>query len=182
VRALNRLLSLALGVGLVAAGGIGLVEVAAFALRAEPILVPVERWLGVLRVTTFRQRGVLLVCGLTALAGLALLLFQAWPRRAARARLPGDGHGAWWLERAPAEEAIRRAVLHGTRASWAHARLRPRARRWRVAIEVGTPPSVLVEDLRPQVEHGARAALARLGAPQASALRVFMRRAGDGEG
>jgi hypothetical protein len=181
MRMVNRLLSLLLGLGLVAAGLVALVELAAFALRVEPVLVPVERWLGALRSTVFGERGVLLVCGGTALAGLLLLLAQVWPRRARRARLSGSEHGVWWLERSGAEQAIRRAVLQGTHATWAHARLRPRARRWRVAVEVGTPPVVGVEALRPEVEHRTRAALARLGAPRTSVLRVFLQRdLGDG--
>jgi hypothetical protein len=176
VRALNRLLSLLLGLALLVAGALGLVELAAFALHAGPVLVPVGRWLGTLRATTFEQREVLVGSGLAALAGLVLLLVEVWPRRPGRARLGGGRRGTWWLERATAELAIQRAVLHGTRTFWAHARLRPGARRWQVAVDAGIPPAVRTAALRPEVEGRARAALERLGAPPDSTLQVRIRR------
>lgn len=101
-----------------------------------------------------------------AAAAGALILRRA--RRASRpARLAVHGPGTWWASRGTVEGYVRAAVLRGSNATDARVRLRADRRRWRVRVDAEGSP-----DLRSDVERLARRALARIGEPVGTTLRV----------
>jgi hypothetical protein len=171
VRLFNRVLSLLLGLGLIVAGLLAIIEVVAFTFSQDPVLAPAEDWLGALRTTPFSERGPLLVFAGLALAGLVLLVAEArpWPKR--RAQLDRDELGSWWVLRRSVEQAIRRMLTRSTSAVAARAKLKPKARSWRLAVQAEA-----AEGSRPDIEQRARAMLLRLGAPDSSNVKVRVRR------
>jgi hypothetical protein len=172
MRQAGRLLQVVLGAALAAAGVSALVELTAVVLGAGPLLVPAGRWLDSLRETQLADPASRLVFGIAVALGLVLLLAQVRPSPGRQARLEGAAPGAWWVPRASAEQYVRRAVLRGTEATGARARLTPGTRRWKVRVDADGPTAI-----RPQVERQVWAALDQMGAPQRSAVVVRVRRA-----
>lgn len=104
-----------------------------------------------------------------AAAAGALILRRA--RRSSRpTRLAVHGPGTWWASKDTVEGYVRAAVLRGSNATGARVRLRADRRRWRVRVDADGSP-----DLRSDVERLARRALARIGEPVGTTLRVRVR-------
>jgi hypothetical protein len=101
---------------------------------------------------------------------VAVLLPRRSRRRSRPARLAVHGPGAWWASPETVERYLCAAVLRGSSATGARARLRAAGLRWRVRLDADGSP-----DLRSEVERLARRALARLGAPTGTSLRVRVR-------
>ena len=81
MRAFNRVLSLLLGLALLAGGLLVAAEVASALLDRGELAIPARRWADELRATTFADARV--VFGVIAAVGLVLLVAEArrWPTR-----------------------------------------------------------------------------------------------------
>src|SRR3954471_3693112 len=119
MRAFNRLLSLLLGLALIAGGVLAIGELLAAVFGQEPLLVPAARWADALRRNTVSGSVPLIVFGVVAAVALILLVLEArpWPKR--RIAWATDDHGAWWLRRRSIEDHIAAAVVDSTSATGA---------------------------------------------------------------
>ncbi|HTE69402.1 MAG TPA: alkaline shock response membrane anchor protein AmaP, partial [Actinomycetes bacterium] len=95
MRAFNRVLSLLLGLALLAGGLLVAAEVAAALLDRGQLVIPARRWADALRATTFADARV--VFAVVAAVGLVLFVAEArrWPKR--RIPLADDQQRSWWL-------------------------------------------------------------------------------------
>ena len=114
MRAFNRVLSLLLGLALLAGGLLVAAEVAAALLDRGELVIPARRWADELRATTFADARV--VFGVVAAVGLVLFVAEArrWPTQ--RVPLADDQQRSWWLLRRSLEQHLGRAVTTGTAA------------------------------------------------------------------
>ena len=169
MRAFNRILSLLLGLALIAGGLLVVVEVVTAFVRDTPWPIRVDQWAATLRQQTFADTIPRIVFLAAAAVGLLLLVAEArpWPKRSLN--LTSDGQRSWWLHRRSAERQIARAVRSGTSATAAKVRLRPS---WRLRVGVTASP-----EARPDIEQRARAAIQRLGGPQDAPVRVRIAKA-----
>jgi hypothetical protein len=169
MRAFNRVLSLLLGLALLAGGLLVAAEVAAALLDRGELVIPARRWAEELRATTFADARV--VFGVVAAVGLVLLVAEArrWPKQ--RVPLADDQQRSWWLLRRSLEQHLGRAVTTGTGATGARARVRPQRRRLRVRLDADVAPTA-----RPAVEQRAAQVLDQLIGPDRSRIRVRIRR------
>jgi hypothetical protein len=172
VRAFNRVLSLLLGLALIAGGLLMVVEVVTAFVGDTPWPIRVDRWAATLRQQTFADTLPRVVFLAAAAVGLVLLVAEArpWPKRSLA--LTSDDQRSWWLHRRSAERQVARAVRSGTSATAAKVRLRPRGRTWRLRVGVTASP-----EARPDIEERARAAVQRLGGPQDAPVRVRIAKA-----
>jgi hypothetical protein len=169
MRAFNRLLSLLLGLALLAGGLLVAAEVGAALLDRGQLVIPARRWAGELRATTFADARV--VFGVIAAIGLVLFIAEArrWPKR--RIRLADDQQRSWWVLRRSLERQLGRAVTTGTAATGARARVR--SRRWRLRVRVDAD---VARAAKPAVEQRAANVLEQLVGPGRSQIRVRIRR------
>jgi hypothetical protein len=171
MRAFNRVLSLLLGLALLAGGLLVAAEVAAGLLGRGALVIPARRWADALRATTFTDPAARVVFAVVAVVGLVLFVVEArrWPKR--RVPLADDQQRAWWLLRRSLEQHLGRAVTTGTGATGARARVRPQRRRLRVRLDADVAPAA-----RPAVEQHAAKVLEQLIGPDRSQIRVRIRR------
>lgn len=169
MRAFNRVLSLLLGLALLAGGLLVAAEVAAALLDRGELVIPTRRWADALRATTFADARV--VFAVVAAVGLVLFVAEArrWPKQ--RVPLADDQQRSWWLLRRSLEQHLGRAVTTGTGATGARARVRPQRRRLRVRLDADVAPTA-----RPAVEQHAAQVLEQLIGPDRSQIRVRIRR------
>ena len=169
MRAFNRVLSLLLGLALLAGGLLVAAEVAAALLDRGELVIPARRWADALRATTFADARV--VFAVVAAVGLVLFVAEArrWPKQ--RVPLADDQQRSWWLLRRSLEQHLGRAVTTGTGATGARARVRPQRRRLRVRLDADVAPTA-----RPAVEQRAAQVLDQLIGPDRSQVRVRIRR------
>jgi hypothetical protein len=169
MRAFNRVLSLLLGLALLAGGLLVAAEVASVLLDRGELAIPARRWADELRVTTFADAQV--VFGVIAAVGLVLFVAEArrWPTR--RIPLADDQQRAWWVLRRSLEQQLGRAVTTGTAATGARARVRSRRRRLRVRLDAD-----VARTAKPAVEQRAANVLEQLVGPDRSQVRVRIRR------
>jgi hypothetical protein len=169
MRAFNRVLSLLLGLALLAGGLLVAAEVAAALLDRGELVIPARRWADALRATTFADARV--VFAVVAAVGLVLFVAEArrWPKQ--RVPLADDQQRSWWLLRRSLEQHLGRAVTTGTGATGARARVRPQRRRLRVRLDADVAPTA-----RPAVEQRAAQVLDQLIGPDRSRIRVRIRR------
>jgi hypothetical protein len=172
VRAFNRVLSLLLGLALIAGGLLIVVEVVTAFVRDTPWPIRVDQWAATLRQQAFADTLPRVVFLAAAAVGLVLLVAEArpWPKRGLA--LTTDDQRSWWLHRRSAERQVARAVRSGTSATAAKVRLRPRGRTWRLRVGVTASP-----EARPGIEQQVRAAVQRLGGPQDAPVRVRIAKA-----
>jgi hypothetical protein len=172
VRAFNRVLSLLLGLALIAGGLLMVVEVVTAFVRDTPWPIRVDQWAATLRQQAFADTLPRVVFLAAAAVGLVLLVAEArpWPKRGLA--LTTDDQRSWWLHRRSAERQVARAVRSGTSATAAKVRLRPRGRTWRLRVGVTASP-----EARPGIEQQVRAAVQRLGGPQDAPVRVRIAKA-----
>lgn len=149
----NRLLSLLLGAALLAAGLTTIVDGLRVAADKPTWILDGDRLYADGRTTLLGDGVVLATCVLLALAGLALLVLQLWPRAAALMPINapvGEGGAAWaddadpadqrwWIARRTGERRLGRIVLAGLEVERVSVKLRRRRRGWRALVEV-TPP------------------------------------------
>jgi hypothetical protein len=168
MRAVNRLLSLLLGLVLLLGGLLVAVEALLAALGQASWLIPVDRWYEFLTETRVGDRRVLIVS--LAVAVLGLILVVAEVRRWPPTRLPvhlesADGH--WWVARRSAESRLASAAGDVTGVVGARAKLRARHGRWQIGVRVEAR-----ESSRPVVEQAIEETLKRLSPPPDSSVRL----------
>jgi hypothetical protein len=170
MRVVNALLSLLLGLALVAGGILVAVEAVATAVGAGPFAIPVTSWASLLEHRQLHDPWA--IAGFAAATGVGalLLLTELRPWRPLRLAIGVDGPTSWWLSRRSVEEQVQRATLAAAPAWHAAASVRPRHRRWEVRLR-----AVARTDARPAIAQAAEAGLARLGAPQESRVRLRIR-------
>jgi len=162
---LNRLLSLLLGLGLVALSLWAIVSSIVHAIGMTglpPAYDIVTRALlaasKAVSETTLASPIVLGVCVGLLLIGAALLLLEAQPRPPGRVRLANEPGITWWGDRASIERGLSHMLVARTSVTRARTRLRPGKATWHVTIDATAPPQT-----RDEVAGQARAVLARLG-------------------
>lgn len=158
MRALNRLLSLLLGLALAVAGVIVVIEVILAAAGESFVALPANRWLGWLKATPWSAASVMAILAAMTLVGLMLLLAELRPWRSRRIRAPVGGRGEWWLLRGSTEAYLRRDLESKTVANKVRPKLSARGGACQVRLKVDAS-----EAARPEIEHGTRDALRGLG-------------------
>ena len=172
MRGFNRLLSLLLGLALVAGGAIAIGEVLATAFKQDPLLVPAARWADALRRHTVSDTVPLLVFGVVAAVALVLFIAEARPWAKRRIAWATDDRGSWWLRRRSIEDHIAHAVVDATSATGAEVILRAGRRRWLAEVLADAAPAA-----RPAIQQRAEQALARLAGERPARVEVRLRRA-----
>ena len=170
MRAFNRVLSLLVGAALLAGGLFILVEVVTGAITHRPWPVRVDRWADALRAHSFADASAKITFTVTALLGLVLLIAEArpWPKRSiALPGADGEGRRSWLLNRRSVERQTGRAIRSATTATAAKVRLRARRATWRLRVAATASP-----EARPEIERQAQLAVARLGGPDHTPVRV----------
>lgn len=162
----NRLLSLLLGLTLIAGGLLAAVEAVIHAFGGDPLVVPIQDWPRTLRQTPLSATVPRIVFALAVAAGLVLLFFEVRRRPSRRAALLA-GPGTWWVLRRSAERGIRHDLLTETPTRNASARLVPKAGGWQLRIHADAR-----DDVKPVIEQRAKQFLGRLGAPEGSTVRA----------
>jgi hypothetical protein len=158
MRALNRLLSLLLGLALAVAGVIVVIEVILAAAGESFVALPANRWLGWLKATSWSTASVMAILAPMTLVGLMLLLAELRPWRSRQIRAPVGGRGEWWLLRGSTEAYLRRDLQSKTVANRVRPKLSTRGGPWRVQLKVDAS-----EAAGPEIEHRTREALQELG-------------------
>jgi hypothetical protein len=141
VRAVNRLLSALLGLGLLLGGLLVAAEVASALLGKGELIVPTRSWVSSLRATAYDAKGARLGLGSAAALGLIILVAELWPWRPRRVAMRGDEGQAWWLQRRSLERYLGRTVTQGTGAVRARARVRSRLGKVTVRLVAEAPPA-----------------------------------------
>lgn len=168
MRAANRVLSLLLGLVLLAGGLLVIVEAVLAAADQTSWLVPSDRWYEVLTETLVGDQVVLLVALGVGLLGLIVLVAEVRRWRPVRLPVRVDGaDGDWWVGRRGAERRLVWAAEEVSGVGGAQAKLRTRGGRWR-----GTVRAAAREDARQAVEQSVEEMLGRLGAPEDSSVQV----------
>lgn len=188
MRVLNRLMGLILGLALFGAGGFMALETILAATGNRFVVIPGKNWLRVLRHTPWSANTVVVVLALVAAGGfvLAAAELRRWRRPRTPVTIPG-AVGDWSLVRRSVEAHLARRVRSETPAERPRLKITLAGQRWRVRVVAREPAPIAHDPLpgpggdpigakRPalaaSVEQVARQALARLGAPESSRVRV----------
>jgi hypothetical protein len=172
LRGFNRLLGVAMGLALVGAGGFCAFEVVLAAFGHSFLVLPAGAYLRALRTTRWSALPSRAIVAAVAAAGLLLFVAEAWPRRPRLLPFPAsDGAGRWWVLRTSMERHLRRRVVESTPAQRARVRLRVRRQRWQARVK-----TVASLELRPEIAEVAHQGLSRLGAPEATTIKVKVTR------
>jgi hypothetical protein len=158
MRALNRLLSLLLGLALAVAGVIVVIEVILAAAGDPFVALPANRWLGWLKATPWSAASVMAILAAMTLVGLFLLLAELRPWRSRRIRAPVGGRGEWWLLRSSTEAYLRRELESKTVANRVRPKLSTRGGPCQVRLKVHASDAA-----RAEIEQRTREALQELG-------------------
>jgi hypothetical protein len=172
MRAFNRLLSLLLGMLLVAVGTLAIAELLAAVFGRPSLLIPATRWADVLRDQAVSDTVPLIVFGVVGAVALVLLVLEVrpWPKR--RITWATDDHGAWWLRRRSVEDHIASGVVDATSATGAEVILRAGRRRWSAEVLADAAPAA-----RPAIQQRAEELLTRLAGERPVRVEVRLRRA-----
>lgn len=152
----NRIASLLLGLALLAAGLLAVVEAALVALDRPAIWIPRDAWYTRLTTTGWRDNVVLIVAVAAGVVGLLILLTQLRPWPPDRVKVGVDG---WYVQRRSVEHRLAAAADQVPGVHDAKARVRGSAKRWRAAVKATGD-----RDARPDVEEAVRAELERMAA------------------
>ncbi|GAA4440468.1 DUF6286 domain-containing protein [Phytohabitans houttuyneae] len=174
----NRIASLLLGLALLAAGLLAVVEAALVGLDRPALWVPRDDWYARLTTTGWRDSSVLFVAVVAGALGLLILLAQLRPWRPDRiATYPhadsadGAQDPSWYLQRRSVEHRLAAAAERVPGVRDAQAVVRGRPRRWRAAVKAAGD-----RETRPDVEQAVRAELERMSAPDTVRLGVSLTR------
>src|SRR4051794_17018866 len=99
MRRVNRIASGVLGVLLIAAGLLTVLEMVLIVAGRPPVWLPLQRWYDTLGVTALSDRGVLVTAVVVALVGLGILVAELLPRRPDRVLAGGEAGAPWWVSR-----------------------------------------------------------------------------------
>lgn len=169
MRAVNRALSLLLGLALLGGGVLTAVESVLVVLDRSPWVLPTRDWYASLTGTRLGDSAVLVASLVLALVGLVLLAAELRPAPSSRLPLELGWTGAS-LERRSAQRRLAAAANEVRGVHGAHARVRVRRGQWRVRMAV----RVRDED-RDGVQDRLWAELAHLHAPEPVDLQLRVR-------
>lgn len=172
MRALNQVLSLLLGIVLLAGGLLLAVEAVLAATGQTSWLVPADAWYRSLTENRVGDRAVLFTAIAVALLGLIILVAEVRPLPPVRLPVHLDkADGDWWVARRGAQRRLAGAAENVSGVTGASAKVRARGGRWKVAVRAEAR-----EGSRQAVEQAVEEALARLGSPRDSEVSVRLAR------
>lgn len=173
MRYFNRLLSFLAGVALVGVGVVGAIEAVSTGLDDGFVWIPGHEWIHTLRTTNWSATPVVITFAAITAAGVVLLVAELWRRSRPTLELSITGLPAdqlWVAQRRALQARLAHEVVADTPCHTMHATLAYRNGAWRLDLKGTGPP-----DARAEVERTARAALARIGAPEPSEVRIRLR-------
>ena len=163
----NRVLLAVLGLVLVAAGLLVIIE-AVWAWTGNGFVwIPGDTWLSSFKSTAWSDPATIAISVAVGALGLALFVGEALPRRPRVAPFPTENTGDWMLLRRPTEGHLQRRLAAQVPVSPIKARLNPKRLHWTLKIRARAAAST-----RPDLERAARAELAVLRAPERSRVRI----------
>lgn len=172
MRVTNRLIGLALGVGLAAVGVIAAVEVVLAWAGRSPWVVARADWDRSLAGLRWDDTPLTRVSAALLVVGALLCVGQLWPRRPTNFPLAGSGGSQQaCIERRSAEERLRGVVLQDGEASTA----RVRVGRRRVRVVVGVPRGSPARTVKERLTLRVRGAMAAVGMARPSRVAVRVR-------
>jgi hypothetical protein len=166
MRVFNRLFLLVLGVALVAAGVLVVVEAVYAWTGSGPVGAFVPQWLATFKTTPWSAPIVIAISAAVAAAGLVLLLVEVRPQRKRLAVFATDS-GDWLLLRRSTEGHLQRRLAAAVPVDVAKVRLTPRSVRWRLKVRARAASSA-----KPVLHSAAQDELGRLRAPGSSTVEV----------
>lgn len=168
MRVANRLLSLLLGIVLLAGGLLIALEAVLAAAGQSTWLVPADQWYEFLTETLLGDTVVLVTALAVGVVGLVVLVVEL--RRWRPVRLPVHleaADGDWWVARRSAERRLEGAAGKVSGVAGARAKLAARGGPWRGSVRAEAR-----EDSQQAVEQAVQDMLGRLGAPPESSVQV----------
>jgi hypothetical protein len=166
MRVFNRLLALALGVAIAAAGALVILEAIWTWTNSGFVWIPGRDWLNSFKSTSWSAPIVIAVSIAVAAAGLVLVVAELRPQRQRHAPFSTD-QGHWLLLRRSTEAHLQRRLATQVPVSPIKVRLTPRPRDWRVKIRARAAPTT-----KPALAEAAHTELSRLHAPSSSKVDV----------
>jgi hypothetical protein len=172
VRAFNRIVLVVLGVALIGAGLLTIIEVIWTGTGSGFAWIPGGSWLSTFRSTAWSSRLVMAISAAVGALGLVLLLAEVrpWPKRLVRQ--PLDHPAEWQLLRRSTEGHLRRRLGSELPTSPIKVRLNPRALRWSLRLKARA-----ARPAGPALKEAGQTELVRLSAPKASVVKVKTTRA-----
>jgi hypothetical protein len=167
MRVFNRLLVLALGVTIVAAGLLVILEAIWTWTNSGFVWIPGREWLNSFKTTSWSAPIVITVSIAVAAAGFLLVLAEIRPQRKRHAPFSTD-QGSWLLLRRSTEAHLQRRLATQVPVSPIKVRLTPRALRWRVKVTARAASTT-----KPALRDAAQTELGRLHAPSTSRIDVI---------
>ncbi len=166
MRVFNRLLVLALGVAIAAAGLVVIVEAIWTWTNSGFVWIPGREWLHSFKTTPWSEPIVIAVSIAVAAAGFVLVVAEIRPQRKRHAPFSTD-QGDWLLLRRSTETHLQRRLASQVPVSPIKVRLKPRALRWRLKVTARAASTT-----KPALVDAAQVELGRLHAPSASKVDV----------
>lgn len=166
MRVFNRLLALALGVAIVAAGVLVILEAVWTWTNSGFVWIPGREWLDSFKTTSWSASIVIAVSVAVAAAGLVLLLAEVRPQRKRHAPFSTD-QGNWLLLRRSTEAYLQRRLATQVPVSPIKVRLKARALYWRLKVRARAASTT-----KPALRDAAQTELVRLHAPSGSKIDV----------
>ena len=166
MRVFNRVLVLALGVAIAAAGVLVILEAIWTWTNSGFVWIPGREWLHSFKTTAWSAPIVIAVSIAVAAVGFVLVVAEVRPQRKRHAPFSTD-QGDWLLLRRSTEAHLQRRLATQVPVSPIKVRLKPRALRWRLKVRARAASST-----KPALVDAAHSELGRLHAPSASRIDV----------
>ena len=166
MRVFNRLLVLALGVVIAAAGVLVILEAVWTWTNSGFLWIPGREWLNSFKSTPWSDPTVIGISIAVAAVGLVLVVAELRPQRKRHAPFSTD-QGDWLLLRRSTEAHLQRRLATQVPVSPIKVRLKPRALRWRLKVRARAAPTT-----KPALRDAAQTELGRLHAPPTSTIDV----------
>jgi hypothetical protein len=166
MRVFNRLLGVALGVAVAAAGVLVILEAIWAWTNSGFLWIPGESWLNSFKTTSWSAPIVIAVSIAVAAAGFALVVAEVRPQRKRHAAFRTD-QGNWLLLRRSTEAHLQRRLAAQVPVSPIKVRLKPRAMHWRLKVKARAASTT-----KPALRDAAQTELGRLHAPSTSKIDV----------
>ncbi len=167
----NRSLGALLGLALVVAGAVALLEIGAVVVGADPLVARHDRWLAWASGASWDGRSTWLTCVALVAAGLAFLGLQLVRQRPAELAAAVEGPLPARVSRSDLEHEVAADLGQVQGVATARVRLRRRGFEVRATVVAGDLPS-----LRDQLTATARGSLAARGADAGGPVKVDVRR------
>jgi len=169
MRRVNRIASGVLGVLLIAAGLLAVLEMVLILVGRSPWWLPLRRWYDTVGMTALSNRGVLVTAVVVGLVGLGILVAEVWPRRPDRVLAGGESGAPWWVSRRSVQRrtAIAAGLVPGVERAHVDVRGRPQA--WRLRLRAQGEPGQ-----REDVQRAVRGELDRLNVAAGTTVDVVL--------